>query len=53
MDTHFCAPAFVSWRERAHICQIARGKSKSELSRFLVTRGLWLIVLGLPGFALR
>jgi uncharacterized membrane protein len=25
--------------------QLARGKSKSELSRFLVTRGIWLIVL--------
>jgi uncharacterized membrane protein len=25
--------------------QIARGKSRSELSRFLISRGLWLIVL--------
>ena len=43
--THFCAPVFVFLAGTGTYLQFARGKSKRELSRFLVTRGMWLIVL--------
>ncbi|HKO99531.1 MAG TPA: heparan-alpha-glucosaminide N-acetyltransferase domain-containing protein [Pyrinomonadaceae bacterium] len=43
--THYCAPVFVFLAGTAVYLQWARGKSKRELSKFLVTRGLWLIVL--------
>jgi uncharacterized membrane protein len=43
--THFCAPAFVFLAGTGIALQLARGKSKRELSRFLLTRGVWLIFL--------
>jgi uncharacterized membrane protein len=42
--THFCAPVFFLLTGTGAYLALRR-KSKSELSRFLFTRGLWLIFL--------
>jgi len=42
--THFCAPVFFLLMGTGACLSMGR-KSKGELSRFLLTRGLWLIVL--------
>jgi len=43
--THFCAPIFVFLAGTSIYLQKLNGKSNAELSRFLWTRGLWLIFL--------
>src|SRR5258708_2798569 len=45
--THYCAPIFVFLAGTGAYLQFARGKSKRDLSKFLISRGLWLIVLEL------
>ena len=45
--THFCAPTFFLLTGVGIGILFLRGKPRPELSRFLVTRGLWLLVLEL------
>ena len=42
---HLCAPTFVFLAGVSILFQKANGKSSTDLSRFLLSRGLWLIFL--------
>ncbi|MFL6299092.1 MAG: DUF1624 domain-containing protein [Terriglobales bacterium] len=43
--THFCAPIFIFLAGTGSFLSLGRGKTTRELSRFLITRGLFLLVL--------
>jgi uncharacterized membrane protein len=43
--THYCAPIFIFLAGMSAYLYGARGRPVGEISRFLLTRGLWLIVI--------
>ena len=45
--THFCAPVFAFTAGIGAFLWLQRNRTRAQLSRFLVTRGLWLIFLEL------
>jgi uncharacterized membrane protein len=48
--THFCAPVFFFLAGTGAYLRRSRGATTSEISRFLASRGLWLVMLDLTLF---
>src|ERR1044072_6203195 len=43
--THYCAPVFIFLAGTGPFLSTTRGKTRQELSCYLLTRGLWLVLL--------
>lgn len=43
--THFCAPVFIFLSGTSAFLSFSKGKTKKEAALFLLTRGIWLIIL--------
>jgi uncharacterized membrane protein len=50
--SHFCAPIFFLLAGLGGSLSVARGRTLPEISRFFLTRGLWLVLLELTVVAL-
>lgn len=50
--THFCAPVFAFAAGLGAFLWLRPGRTRPQLARFLLTRGLWLVVLDLTAIQL-